>query len=46
MNGRYFEVVFRWDNLAFKGSEANLDWYLINSVKIPITLNPVDEFRL
>jgi len=28
MNGKYYDVRFRWDNLAFKGSEANLDWYL------------------
>ena len=46
MNGRYFDTRFRWDNLAFKGSVANLDWYLQTSVKVPVTLNPVDEYRL
>jgi hypothetical protein len=35
MNGRYFDVRFRWDNLAFKGSEGNVEWYLTNSVARP-----------
>jgi hypothetical protein len=24
INGRYYDVRFRWDNLAFKGSDANM----------------------
>jgi hypothetical protein len=35
MNGRFFDVRFRWDNLAFKAVEGNVEWYLSNSVARP-----------